>query len=237
MLINLAWNLPHPICTRNDEGAKKTQTKERTPLLLDFALLAEHLVRNPFIQRHALRSLFHLIGLISGMAWEGAECPGWVHGFDSWGEQEQQVCSAARQEMVLLWGSKGGMLLFSRLPSLADSPAGLLCPLPAPQVPAGHPHPVLRAKARGGDLWAGNAAHWAAEMALLVMSVYLSPGARRVLLFTLQLDQSKLAFSKGISPNLSSCAGVQLTVLCGCVWERGGTATGSVKVPLRYMGA
>lgn len=71
---------------------KKPQTKQKSPLLLHLALLAEHLVKYPFIF-NAERFLFQH-GFISGMAWEGAECQGsrgeeaaprWLHGSFSWG--------------------------------------------------------------------------------------------------------------------------------------------------------
>lgn len=58
----------------NYEDAKKTQTKQKTPFLPYFALLAEHLFKYPCIQRRALRLLLFQHRLISGMAWEGAEC-------------------------------------------------------------------------------------------------------------------------------------------------------------------
>lgn len=77
----------------NYDDAKKTQTKQKTPFLPYFALLAEHLFKYPCIQRRALRLLLFQHRLISGMAWEGAECQvsrakeaaQWVHGSYCWG--------------------------------------------------------------------------------------------------------------------------------------------------------
>lgn len=182
----------------NYDDAKKTQTKQKTPFLPYFALLAEHLFKYPCIQRRALRLLLFQHRLISGMAWEGAECQvsrakeaaRWVHGSYSWGESRRaRICSGYRaggHSGRWCWGvfvpvrvrdgvntaflSKGSL-------SLAGTPAGPRCSLPAPEIPHWQPDPVLCTKARGGDLWTGNAAHWANERTLggtLLISVYLT---------------------------------------------------------------
>lgn len=125
--INLAWNLPHRIYVLNYEDAKKTQTKQKPPLLLYLALLTEHLVRDAFIQRHALRFLFQH-RLIPGMAWEGADCQvsrvPWVGTWSLFlGESRKaRFVQVSGQEMVeegaagaflLLWGSEMGEDCFS----------------------------------------------------------------------------------------------------------------------------